>query len=146
MNKDYSVPKIPVTIQVLRRGTAGFQNCRIFLSAASRHHNGRETIAEFLNSGLDFLPVELEGKVNILNLRHIMAFRDVSESMSGDGRHILLTLKDRKLFTVQLGEILPESHNRTQDFLNTDELFVEFIFESAKLFVNKTMILSAVDQ
>jgi len=146
MNRDFKVPKIPTKLQILREGASGFQECSLFLSSASPSHNGPETVSEFLNSGPEFVPVELEGKVNILNLNHIVAFRDVSEHREGVGKHILLTLRSTKLFTVQLTEILPESRGRAQDYLNRTDIFLEFVSESTQLLLNKNMIVSATDQ
>ena len=146
MNKDFKVPKIPTSLRILRDGAAGFQECRLFLSGASPFHHGPETVLEFLNGGSDFVPVEMEGKVNVLNLNHIVAFRDVSEHSEGVGRHILLTLRTTRLFTVQLTEILPESRGRIQDYLNTTDMFLEFVSENTRLFLNKNMIVSAADQ
>ncbi|MCK5878213.1 MAG: hypothetical protein KAH24_00430 [Holophagae bacterium] len=146
MNKDFKVPKIPIKLQILREGDTDFQDCRLFLSSASRHHHGPETVSEFLNTGSDFIPVELDGKVRILNIKQIAVFRDVSVSVDGGGKPILLTLKNARSFTVQLSEILPENHSRTQDYLNCEDMFLEFISENEHLIVNKTMIVSAVDQ
>ncbi|NOY22977.1 MAG: hypothetical protein GXO70_05645 [Acidobacteria bacterium] len=146
MNKDFTVPKIPIKLQIMRERHTDFQDCRLFLSSASRYDHGPETVLEFLNSGLDFVPVELNGKVDIINIGCIMAFLDDSESIGGRGKHIVLALKDGKVFTCQMGERLPESHSRIQDYLNLDTIFLEFIFENARLFVNKTMISTATDQ
>jgi len=146
MNKDFKVPKIPTSLRILRDGASGFQECRLFLSSASPFHHGPETVLEFLNGGPEFVPVELEGKVNILNLNHIVAFSNVAEHREGVGRHILLTLRTTRLFTVQLTEILPESQSRVQDYLNTTDMFLEFVSENTQLFLNKNMIVSATDQ
>lgn len=146
MNKDFKVPKVPMKLQVLREEDSGFHDCCLFLSGTSRHHHGPETVLEFLNAGSDFVPVELDGKVKILNTSLIVAFRDASIHVEGEGKHILLTLKNARSFTVQLGEILQEGHSRTQDYLNYEGKFLEFISENARLIVNKAMIVSAVDQ
>ncbi len=146
MNKDFTVPKIPIKLQIMRESDSDFQDCRLFLSSASRYDRGPETLLEFLNSGLDFVPVELNGKVDIMNIRHIMVFRDDSDSIDERGKRIVLALKNGKVFTCQMGAKLPESHSRIQDYLNLDTIFLEFISENVRLFVNKVMILTATDQ
>lgn len=146
MNKDFKVPKIPTLLRILRDGASGFQECRLFLSSASPFHHGPETVLEFLNGGSDFVPVEMEGKVNILNLNHVVAFCDDSEHGAGIGKHFLVTTKNSKLFKVQLTEILPESQRRVQDYLNTTDIFLEFVAEHTHLYLNKNKIVSVVDQ
>ena len=146
MNKDFKIPKIPRKLEILREGASGFHTCRLFLSSTSRRHHGPETVSEFLNAGSDFVPVELDGKVKVLNIQQVIAFRDISERVEIEGKYVLLTLRNAKMFTIQLEEILPESQSRTQDYLNSENVFLEFVSESARLFVNKTMIVSAVDQ
>ncbi len=146
MNRDFRIPKIQKKLQILRAGVSGFHECVVYLSERSRHYNGPETISEFLNDGPAFVPVELDGRVNILNTHHIMAFRDNSERVTGTGRYIQIVLENGRLFTVQLEEQLPESHRRTQDYLNSGALFLEFVSEKFCLYVNREFIISAVDQ
>ncbi len=146
MNKNFVVPKIPVELQILREGASGFHPCRLFLSSLSPHHYGPESIVEFLNNEVNFVPVELDGKIHILNLHQIMVFRDISGKFEGFGKTVKLTLKNTRLFMVRQAEELPESHCRTQDYLNNKGLFVEFISDETRIFVNKSFIVSAVDQ
>ena len=146
MNKDFKVPKIPKELEILREGASGFHPCRVFLSSLSRHHRGPETVTEFLNDGMAFVPVELDGKISVLNLYNVIAFRDISRQVEGFGKPFQLTLEKARLFVVQSGERLPESRGRTQDYLNTEGTFLEFVFENAQFYVNKRYIISAVDQ
>jgi hypothetical protein len=102
----------------------------LFLSMASAHRWGRESIGELLNGGRKYLPMELSGEEVVLLSKKaiVMAFSKEKEAepISTNAKRIPaeVILRSGETLRGEVANDLPMTYSRLSDYLNhSDDFF-----------------------
>lgn len=141
---DLVIPKTAVLVDILQtdRECEGFY---LFLNQVSPLRNGPQTLEEFLNSQLLFMPAKraIDGRFQILNGWNIIYVRE--KEAAGEQPLMLIQVELRNQETLVAGpyEPMPAANARPIDFLNSPNVFLAFIQGQTRIYINKNHILRA---
>lgn len=142
------IPKIEVKVDIVMiDGMSKTEECSLFLNQHSQFHRGSETLEEFLNSEQLFIPVKrtITGKFFILNTDALIWVREKTKAEEKGEKVMFVHFSGQNSLEVRNFQILPESHSRTVDIFNTANVFLPFLHENCKVYINKTKILRIME-
>ena len=142
------IPKIEVKVDIVMVDSMSkTEECSLFLNQHSQFHKGSETLEEFLNSGQSFIPVKrtITGKFFILNIDALIWAREKIKVEEKGEKTMFIHFPGQNSLEVRHFQILPESHSRTVDIFNAANVFLPFLHENCKVYINKTKILRVME-
>ena len=142
------IPKIEVRVDmVMVDSMPKTEECSLFLNQHSQFHRGSETLEEFLNSGQSFIPVKrtTTGKFFILNTDALIWVREKIKVEEKGEKKMFIHFSGQNSLEVRHFQILPEFYSRTVDIFNITNVFLPFLHENCKVYVNKTKILRIIE-
>lgn len=150
----YSVPKRQVTAEVIIPGQHAL-TVRLFLNECAEAHGGHERPSDVLNGPIAFLPAtDHQGKVILLQTDSVLvvsvaAVEEHSDELptaedlapQGVKSHLVdVLLEEGTTIRGIVSYLMPESHRRLQDFLNTNDRFLSIREDGIVHLVNKRRI------
>jgi hypothetical protein len=152
-NETYSIPKRELTVRVTLKGQAP-AFLKIFLGPDPSRPSGFEKASDVLNGAPRFLPAKDErGQIVFLHRDAIalvsISTEDEREDLEADHadtgfsthRGIEVTLDDGSTLAGNVVYIMPEARRRLQDYLNTEDRFLELRLPQVTHLINKRRIL-----
>jgi len=142
--ENYKVEKIKTTVDILMDdGNNELFGYNIYLNKYSRYKKGKESISELIESKKFVIPViKEEGKdFLILNKNEIVYIKEREVSLIQNQKNIKLFLKNNIVLEVELLKIHKDARARVLDYFNTNNTFLEFIYNDAKIYVNKNKVI-----
>lgn len=145
---DLKISKIEVKVDMaMVDSMSKTEEGSLFLNQHSQHHRGSETLEEFLNSGQSFIPVKrtITGKFFILNINTLLWVREKTKVEEKGEKTMFIHFPGQNSLEVRHFQALPETHSRTVDIFNTASVFLPFLHENCKVYINKTKILRIME-
>ncbi len=142
--ENYKVEKIKTTVDILMDdGNNELCGYNIYLNKYSRYKKGKESISELIESKKFVIPVIKEDGKDflILNKNEIVYIKEREVSLIQNQKNIKLFLKNNIVLEAELLKIHKDSRARVLDYFNTDNIFLEFIYNDAKIYINKNKVI-----
>jgi hypothetical protein len=141
---DMVIPKTEIQVDIVQTD----QKCEeffLYLNNFSPWRNGPETLEEFLNSQQSFIPGKrcIDRSFQIVNRQNIIYAKEKSPVAEQTTVLIQVQLRNLETLNVSLYELLPTFSARPIDFLNSPPVFLPFIHEQTRIYINKNHILRA---
>jgi hypothetical protein len=138
------IPKKEVVVELLSDASeSDFKRYSLYINMQSPLHSGEETIDEYLNSEVLFLPANENdtNKFVILNKHHILIIKTDSPTEITTNKTLTIALQNNSNYIVAINTPLPAFHSRPVDFMNSAQTFLQFSENGRVIFFNKNKIL-----
>jgi hypothetical protein len=140
------IPKIETLVDIMfvDRQQAG-EEFFLYLDHFSPLHKGEQTLEEFINSDLQFIPAKRapDREFQILNTQSIIYIKEKTMAEEFPGSAVRVFLRNGQDMEVKLFEPLPDFHARPVDFFNDPRTFLPFIHQQLKIYINKNHVVRA---
>ncbi len=144
---DLKIPKEEKIVEISLITESGLPKAYIlFCSPSPSCREGEEVLDELLNVEKQFLPVkDAETKdFFLINSNHILYIKERNEISPYIGFTLEITFSKGQKFIVDHYSELHPAESRPSDYLNSKQLFLSFIHEGRKIFINKNHIESVI--
>jgi len=141
--ENYRVEKIKTTVDILMDdGSDNLNGYHIYLNKYSRYKKGMESISELIESKKFVIPTVEENtdEFTILNKKEIIYIREREVALIQNQKTIKLFLKNGIPLQVEMLKVFKDARARVLDYFNTENTFLEFIYNDAKIYVNKNKV------
>lgn len=141
--ENYKVEKIKTIVEILLDdGTNKVHEYGIYLNRFSRLKKGVESISELIESKKSVIPVVMESNNDflILNKNEIIYIREKEVSLIQNEKNIKLFIKNNIELDVELVKVHKDARSRVLDYFNTESIFLQFIYDDSKIYVNKNKV------
>lgn len=122
-----------------------------FLQLNGEHISGSQRIDELLNGDDNFLPVQIDQSVELVNLEQVISLRTTYALewftlLSLGEKHVVWVEPLHGLpFDATIYANLPNGKTRVKDFLNQQKRFLPFICDEKVVFLARNKILMVKD-
>ncbi|MBN1971315.1 MAG: hypothetical protein JXR48_17610 [Candidatus Delongbacteria bacterium] len=144
---DVNIPKLKKNVEIYLSHGGDFRilECMIFLNKYSAIHKGEESVEEYLNSDICFIPVmdTQTNEFNILNKRHIICLKTEVEDEKGSLPRVNFDIHFDNGKIIKAGflnDTLPKFRSRPLDYLNSGNNFIEFEMDEKITYFNTNHI------
>lgn len=136
------IPKNEIRVEIRLRNGAEVDDYFLYLNQCSPFHNGPETLDEFLNATLAFIPVRhaASSELMLFNLSSILFVHEKEPCEESGEKTICLQFCNQLELEVKHFELLPAFHSRPIDFFNLAQPFLTFLHGGRKVYVNKSNV------
>jgi hypothetical protein len=146
VKETYRVPKREIKVDIVIDKISGSNYSKeytLFLNEFSRFSSGEETIYEYLNSNIQFIPLKApsSNELLIVNIDDIIYIKEKENSDIPSCQELIVFFREDFELKVKQYNQLPKSHSRIIDYLNQENRFVSFLFENQKIYINKNKIM-----
>ena len=123
----------------------------IFLQLHGTKSYAPQKIEEILNGDDEFIPLRSNGKVELLNTKHIVALTCEADREQDDlqtlGEHYVVSIEtvSGKFDDLNVFVNLPSGKKRIKDFLNQPKTFLYFSKSHKGLYLQRDMIVRVSD-
>ncbi len=146
--ENYKVEKIKTIVEILLDdGTNKVHEYGIYLNRFSRLKKGIESISELIESNKFVIPVVMESNNDflILNKNEIIYIREKEVSLIQNEKNIKLFIKNNIELDVELVKVHKDARSRVLDYFNTENVFLQFIHDDSKIYVNKYKVYKILE-
>lgn len=140
---EYRIPKKKVKIEMLINerdsSLSEIRDYFIFLNWHSQFHSGEETIEEFLNGNVKFIPaIDCEtDKFYAININNIIFIKEKKEYEKDIKLSVRVHFSNKMEIDLNHFKDLEEYHRRPIDYFNSENQFIVFLENKQKIYINK---------
>ncbi|HQO09439.1 MAG TPA: hypothetical protein PLK90_04940 [Clostridiales bacterium] len=144
--EELNIPKLRKEVEIAFKdgGIIKITKMILFLNKFSAYHSGEETVLEVLNDRSKFIPAMIpngQETFAILNVDSIFYVTETDQDetqMQKEDLCIQFITGEKMEFKIH--EELPGNRSRAVDFLNSERLFLTFLRNNHKVYINKNKI------
>lgn len=123
----------------------------IFLQLYGEHSTGPQRVDEILNGDDNFIPIQVEGAIELVNLEQVISLRTSYNSewfallTLGVKHSVWVEPLHGSAFDATIYANRPNGKTRVKDFLNQPDRFLPFLCDDQVIFLARTKIVRVKD-
>ena len=143
---ELNIPKLRKEVEIAFKdgGVIKITKMFLFLNKFSAHHSGEETVLEVLNDKSKFIPAMIPNgheSFAILNIDSVFYVTELDQSETESQKaDLCIQFITGEKTEFRIHEELPGNKSRAVDFLNSERLFLTFLKNNHKVYINKNKI------